>query len=416
MKKMVNLFSSSFICLVVLAQHPTWGADIPDEVTNIYNDEHNLLNSLKNKLHNLNEIMQESVSENSHEVDELGEQEEENIEVEEHQHGNTLEDPTEANEGSENSPQEDIHIDNEADFIGQWIKFMANEEEVDDNDNGEKDSEEDAKEKQDVDTPTGLEENDAPILAADEPAQPSSASNASAQTAQNAQASEDSQSDKNTQGNGVQVSVAPAGNSVEQGKQTLLPTESESSVSSVTSSAQNPDVQLPVQQQQSGEVINGGQNDAPAGVQANPTDVQLPTVGVQNTTTGEHSTNSNDAKINYLDELYDEIITTPDIKKKMQNSSYKTKYKLSLNPAEYQIVKKLFELGFGNENESSAGTSLVEVFKKVLDDEKFQKEFDNIVQGFYGFAKRHNYISQEQMNNTSHTNLLKNAINLMNTL
>ncbi|KMZ91339.1 merozoite surface protein 7 (MSP7) [Plasmodium vivax Mauritania I] len=134
---------------------------------------------------------------------------------------------------------------------------------------------------------------------------------------------------------------------------------------------------------------------------------------------------SNDAKIKYLDKLYDEVLTTSDntnwIHVPDYHSKYNTirqKYEYSMNPVEYEIVKNLFNVGFKNDGAASSdATPLVDVFKKALADEKFQAEFDNFVHGLYGFAKRHSYLSEARMkDNKLYSDLLKNAISLMNTL
>ncbi|KMZ85459.1 merozoite surface protein 7 (MSP7) [Plasmodium vivax Brazil I] len=133
---------------------------------------------------------------------------------------------------------------------------------------------------------------------------------------------------------------------------------------------------------------------------------------------------ANDAKIKYLDKLYDEVLTTSDSTKGIHvpdyHSKYNTirqKYEYSMNPVEYEIVKNLFNVGFKKEGDTSAAASLVDVFKKALADETFQAEFDNFVHGLYGFAKRHNYLSEARMKDADrYTNLLKNAISLMYTI
>ncbi|KMZ79317.1 merozoite surface protein 7 (MSP7) [Plasmodium vivax India VII] len=133
---------------------------------------------------------------------------------------------------------------------------------------------------------------------------------------------------------------------------------------------------------------------------------------------------ANDAKIKYLDKLYDEVLTTSDSTKGIHvpdyHSKYNTirqKYEYSMNPVEYEIVKNLFNVGFKKEGDTSAAASLVDVFKKALADETFQAEFDNFVHGLYGFAKRHNYLSEARMKGADrYTNLLKNAISLMYTI
>ncbi|GAW82220.1 merozoite surface protein 7 [Plasmodium gonderi] len=130
-----------------------------------------------------------------------------------------------------------------------------------------------------------------------------------------------------------------------------------------------------------------------------------------------------ESKIKYLDKLYDEVLTTCDNRSGINAPDYhskyntiKTKYELSMNPVEYEIVKNMFNAGFKKEDDMNTNP-LVDIFKKVLTEEKFQNEFDNFVSGLYGFAKRHNYLSEERMkNNTENTNLVENAINLLNTI
>ncbi|GAB67714.1 merozoite surface protein 7 [Plasmodium cynomolgi strain B] len=166
-------------------------------------------------------------------------------------------------------------------------------------------------------------------------------------------------------------------------------------------------------------------NETSQGVEGEPTVgpavIPQPTSTV---TTPERTSNSNDVKIKYMDKLYDDILSTSgktnEIHIPLYHSKYNTirkDYELSMKPVEYQIVKNLFNVGFKKEGESSAANSLTEVFKKVLVDEKFQDEFNNFVHGLYGFAKRHNYLGNKRLENTTvDSDLLKNAFSLMNTL
>ncbi|ANQ10102.1 Merozoite surface protein 7 [Plasmodium coatneyi] len=401
-KNIINLLNTIEMNLFLLAQHPTWGADAPDGVTNIFNADHNLLNSLKEKLHNLNEIMQDGVSGYSHEVDEPEKQEEENVEVEEHQHGNTLEDPTEENEGNENDLQESIHLNEDADFIGQWINFVAEDEDDPDDHDDDMDSEEDTEGEQDADAPSSsdIEQNGAPVFPAEQSTPLSNPSDSSVQIGQqHVQASEDNPSGQENQETREQQVAEPEEGSLEGGPGTSPGTESESQADSLPPNVERSDAQLPEQEAQSGEALNEQQSDAPADAAAGPTEEPSTAIAVQTTTEGEGTAESNDVNITFLDKLYDDIINTSDSKNEIHNTPYHTKYnairnkyELSMNPVEYQIVKNLFEVGFNKEGESSADTSFIDIFKKVLDDEKFQDEFDNFVQGLYGFAKRHNYL------------------------
>ncbi|CAI7722005.1 MSP7-like protein [Plasmodium vivax] len=453
MNRKVNLFSSSFICLFLLAQRPTWGADASDGVPMLFNDENHLPNSLNRKLRNLNEIVQEDVSENSHEVDELEkhEEEEEDVEVEEdeheQQHGHTVEDPREGDEGNENDPQEGTHEQDDEDFMGQWTEVMANDA---DNSDGEEedddgsDPEEDAEEKSDADpTPSpSVEANDATGLPSGQSAELSNSSDSAPMGQQGVQASASGLADQTTQRTGDQGADGPhgdsgaatsrAGGSAERGPSGERPQERapggtpELPANSVPQREGRSDA-LPQEQQAQSEVVRSErQSGAAADGGAQPS--ERPAAPPQQTsrdTPPKGTADSNDAKIKYLDKLYDEVLTTSDntsgIHVPDYHSKYNTirqKYEYSMNPVEYEIVKNLFNVGFKNDGAASSdATPLVDVFKKALADEKFQAEFDNFVHGLYGFAKRHSYLSKERMGDTTrYSDLLKNAISLMNTI
>ncbi|EUD67656.1 hypothetical protein C922_01841 [Plasmodium inui San Antonio 1] len=461
----INLFFSSFICLFLLAQYPTWGADTPNGVPNLPNGQNNLLNSLKKKLDNLNEIMGDDVSEDSDEVNELEKHEEENVEVEqeeqqeeeeeeeeedqdeeqkegqkedqeedqdedqeqqEEQHGDTLEytleDPKEGNEENENDPQKSTHLKKDADFMGKWSTVMANEEDEAKGQN----SQEDAQRNSDTNTPPSK-----PVKGATEVVSTTEA----ATTLTNPKGTSGEVEQQRVQPS----EVKPAGEQTgETENQTVVTPSGQSGTNTVDPQA-NPTPAA--ESQQEGPVTGGNQQGTspPAGgpPQSPPAVSQgnkQPAVTSQTTsevspkpisavTPPKTITNSDDVKIKYLDELYDEIMNisdrTNDINKQAYDSKYSTikkKYKLSMNPVEYQIVKNLFNVGFKKEGETSVTTSLSEVFKKVLDDEKSQEQFDNFVEGLYGFAKRHSYLGKDGMDNTRYSDLLKNAISLMNTL
>ncbi|CAG9473355.1 unnamed protein product [Plasmodium vivax] len=445
MNRKINLFSSSFICLFLLAQRPTWGADASDGVPMLFNDEHHLTNSLNRKLRNLNEIVQDDLSENSQEVDELEkhEEEEEDVEVEEEQHeqqhGHTVEDPREGGEGNENDPQEGTHEEDDEDFMGQWTEVMANDA---DNSDGEEedddgsDPEEDAEEKSDADpTPSpSVEANDATGLPSGQSAAGPDAVNSVQIAQQPVQEPEVVSSDQSRQGTVVQAVVASrgdsgvtessSGDSRERGSSAVR--GQEPSADSVTPREGRSDTSPPERREQSNGAGNGRQGDASTGGETQRTERPAVTAPPASTDTPPKGTaDSNDAKIKYLDKLYDEVLTTTDntsgIHVPDYHSKYNTirqKYEYSMNPVEYEIVKNLFNVGFKNDGAASSdATPLVDVFKKALADEKFQAEFDNFVHGLYGFAKRHSYLSKERMGDTTrYSDLLKNAISLMNTI
>ncbi|EDL44409.1 merozoite surface protein 7 (MSP7) [Plasmodium vivax] len=450
MNRKVNLFSSSFICLFLLAQRPTWGADASDGVPMLFNDENHLPNSLNRKLRNLNEIVQEDVSENSHEVDELEkhEEEEEDVEVEEEQHeqqhGHTVEDPREGDEGNENDPQEGTHEQDDEDFMGQWTEVMANEEGDSGEGEDDTDSEDDAEGESNTHSPRSppVEGSDATVLQAEPSTALSDSSNSAQIGQQGVHRPPAGLADQTTQRTGDQGADGPhgdsgaatsrAGGSAERGPSGERPQERapggtpELPANSVPQREGRSDA-LPQEQQAQSEVVRSErQSGAAADGGAQPS--ERPAAPPQQTsrdTPPKGTADSNDAKIKYLDKLYDEVLTTSDntsgIHVPDYHSKYNTirqKYEYSMNPVEYEIVKNLFNVGFKNDGAASSdATPLVDVFKKALADEKFQAEFDNFVHGLYGFAKRHSYLSKERMGDTTrYSDLLKNAISLMNTI
>nr|ACY66926.1 merozoite surface protein 7 [Plasmodium vivax] len=127
--------------------------------------------------------------------------------------------------------------------------------------------------------------------------------------------------------------------------------------------------------------------------------------------------------VKYLDKLYDEVLKTTDANDEIhvppfhsKYNDFRKKYEFTMNEREYQIVKKLFDAFFKKDGNPSPADA-VSFFKKMLNDPNVQKEFDNFVHGLYGFAKRHNYLRGERMTDTTlYDELLKNVVNLLNTI
>ncbi|VUZ97476.1 MSP7-like protein [Plasmodium vivax] len=128
--------------------------------------------------------------------------------------------------------------------------------------------------------------------------------------------------------------------------------------------------------------------------------------------------------VKYLDKLYDDVLATQDSANGIdvppfhsKYNDFRKKYEFKMNDSEYKIMKNLFDVSFKKEGQQSSAACLVNVFKKLLDDEHLQKEFDNFVHGFYGFAKRHNYLRGERMANENlYKDIFKNVVNLLNTI
>ncbi|SBS91534.1 merozoite surface protein 7 (MSP7), putative [Plasmodium malariae] len=128
-------------------------------------------------------------------------------------------------------------------------------------------------------------------------------------------------------------------------------------------------------------------------------------------------------KVQYLDKLFDDYLIASDKKKEINVHKYHRKYndfkkayEFTMNDNEYKIVKELFDFYFKKgEEESSNASNLINLFKKVLDDNVFRKEFDNIMHGIYGFAKRYTYLRGDRTNDENvYKELFKNMLSLSN--
>ncbi|SBS90288.1 MSP7-like protein, putative [Plasmodium ovale] len=135
-------------------------------------------------------------------------------------------------------------------------------------------------------------------------------------------------------------------------------------------------------------------------------------------------TNTNVPKVQYLDDLYDDVInetntnSQANIPKYVSNyDSIEKKYEFPMTSKEYNMVKMLFGDCFKKGNDVNSNTAcLVDLFKKVLEDKEFQKEFVNFMHGIYSFAKRHNYLSDARMKDENlYNDLFKNSLNLLDT-
>ncbi|GAW82217.1 merozoite surface protein 7 [Plasmodium gonderi] len=134
--------------------------------------------------------------------------------------------------------------------------------------------------------------------------------------------------------------------------------------------------------------------------------------------------NSNGQKVNvkYLDKLYDDVLKTdgknqihvPDYHSKY--NEFRKNYEFTMNEREYDIVKNLFSACFPKDGTPNAACAPVDLFKKVLSNPNFQKEFNNFMHGLYGFAKRHNYLRGDKKDSDASTSLFANIINMLNTI
>ncbi|GAW82223.1 merozoite surface protein 7 [Plasmodium gonderi] len=141
-----------------------------------------------------------------------------------------------------------------------------------------------------------------------------------------------------------------------------------------------------------------------------------------NANSATQSSNGQKVNVKYLDKLYDDVLKT-DEKNQIHVPEYHSKYnefrknyEFTMNEHEYDIVKNLFSACFPKNGTQNAACAPVELFKKVLNNPSFQKEFDNFMHGLYGFAKRHNYLRGDKKDSNISTNLFTNIINMLNTI
>ncbi|SBT40731.1 merozoite surface protein 7 (MSP7), putative [Plasmodium ovale wallikeri] len=129
-------------------------------------------------------------------------------------------------------------------------------------------------------------------------------------------------------------------------------------------------------------------------------------------------------KVQYLENLYDDILkgsnkgsAVDTLKRHSNYNDIKKEHELPMNGKEYTMVKKLFGDCFkkGNDDNSNA-TCVINVFTKVLNDKAFREEFENVVNGIYGFAKRNSYLRGERITNEEmYKAIFNNALNMLNT-
>ncbi|GAW82218.1 merozoite surface protein 7 [Plasmodium gonderi] len=396
MNKKVNLLYIYFLCFFSLLLQLTWCEEKSDNVQNIFNNEHNEPTESGRKIRKLNEIIEDDISDEYH-------NENDKLKNYENGHADENSDDTFHHEPEEMSSDENEiksdHQESDPEKQDQTVFGQDGSEVALRGESGQADATSSEKAPEKVEEAGQSPPSAAPGGQA-EAGETSTGAGGGGSTVGN--------SDGNSQGNTQQVSPQPAVASGEQESSPKTQPEParEAGVSADASEGrtENPGV-TPV----AAGVVQSDQPVEPAVVTTAPVAV-----------TGGGS----EAKIKYLDKLYDEVLTTSDNRSGINAPDYhskyntiKTKYELSMNPVEYEIVKNMFNAGFKKEDDMNTNP-LVDIFKKVLTEEKFQNEFDNFVSGLYGFAKRHNYLSEERMKNggQGYTDLIKNALTLLNTI
>ncbi|SCP05418.1 MSP7-like protein, putative [Plasmodium ovale] len=171
------------------------------------------------------------------------------------------------------------------------------------------------------------------------------------------------------------------------------------------------------------EASNG--HDAPPG--------EVPPYGVESTDpevapgkqkAPEQGFNTTNAEVQYLDNLYDDAIRETNKNNQVHNPQHHTNYDtlnknydFPMTSKEYDMVKMLFGDCFKMGNDENSNTvCLIDLFKKILEDKIFMKQFENFMHSIYSFAKRHNYLGHEKMKNEElYKELFNSALKLLNT-
>ncbi|KNC36512.1 merozoite surface protein 7 [Plasmodium falciparum RAJ116] len=110
-------------------------------------------------------------------------------------------------------------------------------------------------------------------------------------------------------------------------------------------------------------------------------------------------------------------ITSPQTTQPSNNQNNTHYNNFVINQKEYDIIKKLLNSIFRDNNENEKMKNLVSIFQKALNDKKFHDQFKNFIYGIYGFAKRHSYLRNEKIQNDSeYKEFFENAVDLLNTL
>ncbi|SBT41066.1 merozoite surface protein 7 (MSP7), putative [Plasmodium ovale wallikeri] len=130
-------------------------------------------------------------------------------------------------------------------------------------------------------------------------------------------------------------------------------------------------------------------------------------------------------EVKYLKNLYDDILGESNqdsavnaLKRHSNYNDIKKEHALPMSSKEYTMVKKLFGDCFKKGSDDNANaTPVINVFAKVLDDKGFREEFENVVNGIYGFAKRNSYLNEERWTGENANNVFfKNVVSMLNTL
>ncbi|SBT40734.1 merozoite surface protein 7 [Plasmodium ovale wallikeri] len=191
----------------------------------------------------------------------------------------------------------------------------------------------------------------------------------------------------------------------------------------------NIDGSLPGETQRKETVLNpqpegpqvNQQERSPSAVQTTPSRGGATT----NKHTDQTTSKATAPEVKYLKNLYDDILgeTNQDsavntLKRHSNYNDIKKEHALPMSSKEYAMVKKLFGDCFKKGSDDNANaTCVINVFTKMLDDKAFRQEFENVVNGIYGFAKRNSYLNEERWTGENANNaFFKNVVNMMNTL
>ncbi|SBT41054.1 merozoite surface protein 7 (MSP7) (MSP7.1) [Plasmodium ovale wallikeri] len=126
------------------------------------------------------------------------------------------------------------------------------------------------------------------------------------------------------------------------------------------------------------------------------------------------SMNKRAFRMRHLDGFNDESNLRVNKKKDIPFPKFPCNYNnFNMNQREYEVVKNLIDSFFKKGDDDNVNANIINLFRKVLDDERFRNEFKNFMYGLYSFAKQNNYLKNDKINDEMYKVLLDNALQIV---
>ncbi|SBS95842.1 merozoite surface protein 7 (MSP7) (MSP7.1) [Plasmodium ovale curtisi] len=126
------------------------------------------------------------------------------------------------------------------------------------------------------------------------------------------------------------------------------------------------------------------------------------------------SMNKRAFRMRHLDGFYDESNLCVNKMKDIPFQNFPCNYNnFNMNSREYEVVKNLIDYFFKKGDNDNVNANIINLFKKVLDDERLRNEFKNFMYDLYCFAKQNNYLKNDKINDEMYKILLDNALQIV---